>query len=578
MPAWRGVCAHSRCQAPHAPANRSEMALASWLGAVFADCQPMLTTSVDELLQRLFHEGAIFAGVRSACRSAPAFSFQSAGPCSLETGARAATPRMLETLTFAAANVPRFLLDVDAGFSTLQQLGEAEMTDEDAKELGLQKMRFRRCFLTAHASLRQDLLTPRGDRKPPALPTQTRSVSQPDPLDTNTAAQISIAVGPPRKKQVIGSGFRSRRELQHRRKAHLPANRCRGTVTGWNPRLDIGWISDGAGPDIICLPRSAGVRSLQVDAEVEFDKEFDPRARDGYRAVNVIVVGNSVADKSGTPHKREDSSDTRLDAAGSEASFSRSDGLSRIQDMMSVQQQSASHQQEQARSEQQHAHHPTPDSIDLTLDDSDDENSAAVVQPVKKQRLPSSLAKQLYAESQVNAKEAEAVDMRMSSKPAVSVIHPERDPRRAIHQSRNLLAAEKPDKPCVLLRIAGKLSNDVGWLVCEDVGGSEWRADGFGFEMPSALDINLGANHLRQLHGRFKELCQQLPFKTIEPSGEISERRWLRLVQGALSGGDKVAVIKVNSAVFYLAAKRVYCFPIVGGDDVGAPHRMAGSI
>ena len=86
-----------------APANRSEMALASWLGAVFVDCQPMLTTSVDELLQRLFHEGAIFAGVRSACRSASAFSFQSAGPCSLETGARAATPRMLETLTVCAA-------------------------------------------------------------------------------------------------------------------------------------------------------------------------------------------------------------------------------------------------------------------------------------------------------------------------------------------------------------------------------------------------------------------------------------------------------------------------------------------
>jgi hypothetical protein len=53
----------------------------------------------------------------------------------------------------------------------------------------------------------------------------------------------------------------------------------------------------------------------------------------------------------------------------------------------------------------------------------------------------------------------------------------------------------------------------------------------------------------------------QLPYKTVEPSGETSERRWARFVTRALGGGGKAAVICSDDAVFYLTrcGKRRLC-------------------
>jgi cold shock CspA family protein len=536
-------------------------------------------------------------------------------------------------------SLTRAVLALAAGFNTLQGLGESDMTNDDAKQLGLEKMRPRRAFLMAHAALRDDLLTPRSDRHPPSAQPPAVPISIADARDTD-----------------VSSGLQSPRERA--RMHRLPR---RGTVTGW--KNGFGFISNpSGGKDIMCMSWGLpdGVSSLLYGTEVEFETNINPRARHGYVAVNVTVVKNStrargrsqesqdfqrahgtcvqwregkgygfiqpvdggkplVCKKSGLPYgtlinegdkvtfvkvpdrgARDGVSAQQVhivSSADAEAIIDRPDDggadafLPTGTNVNVHAGIAATHQIEPGRCEYAFGtgsmqskpapsqKHPKRDSVDLTMGDSDDESIAVPMQPVKKQRLASPRLNQLYAEAQSTLEDAKAAalaDVCISNNPASSVIHPERDPRRAMQKNKNLLASEKPDgKPCVLLRVVGKLSRDVGWLVYEDVGGSDWRADGFGFEMPSSMDINLGANHLRELRGRFGALCQQLPFKTIEPSGETSERRWARFVQRALAGGDKVAVVKAESAVLYLTTKKVYYFPSAGGDDVGAPHRVA---
>jgi CspA family cold shock protein len=217
----------------------------------------------------------------------------------------------------------------------------------------------------------------------------------------------------------------------------------------------------------------------------------------------------------------------------------------------------------------------------VELLDSDDEDAAAVPSPAKRPRH-SPRAQQLFAEAQAKLQEAKAAAQREQAEQAAqraagetSSVLSTRDPRRQA-APQNGLEAEKPqDKPCFMLltkKADGVAQPPIGWLICEDVGDPGWRADGFGFAVPDVLEVNIGQNNFRLVHGRFQTLLLELPFKTLEASGVTAERRWARFVDNALMGGEKAAVVVADGAVFYLTQERFYYRQ--GEDDAGAPHRV----